>query len=438
MNKLKLALPRVAGLMLVCVVILVRTDAPNGDERTAQQVAEPKLVRPGDFWRRFEVPKPMGFDKYRREFNKQYVSESERLMRETIYRANQAKAFRSQMAFLIGSEDYFLGPTQFSDMTEKEIRDRICPRCDDDDEKEEEDGQSAGEQRVESKPGQWSEADSGKSVAADKGQAGLPLRASQATTRMDPGQSPSMDLVETGCLLPPKDQNGCAACYAFTVVAALEYLYCRTQTNQPVSFSEQFMIDCGDPVRHGIDGCEGGADIGAIQFSHEWGIFPDYMYPYQAVKQTCTTRRNEAPNVLGSPEYVVVPPDNWVGYIRAYMPIITITFIDTRDYPHYYRGIFSPRRQPNRDRPHSVLAVGFIQGYDQRRDESYYAFKMRNSWGTQWGENGYFFIRFSLDYLDDPGYVLPGFWGSESRPDAQIISRLELQQQQPRRGWRGQ
>jgi hypothetical protein len=417
MNKLKLALPTVAGLMLAFVVIFVRTDAPNGDEQTAQQVAEPKLVRPDDVEHLFEVPKPMSFDTYRQEFNKQYATESERLMRETIYTANQARALRSQAAYLLGAQDYFLGPTQFSDRTKKEIRDQLCPGCDDDDA-----DQSAGEQRVENKPGRRSEADSGESVAADKGQAGLPLRASQATTRMVRGRpADSVDLTGTDCFVPPKHQLGCDASYAFTVVAALEYLYCRTHDNQPVSFSEQFMIDCGNPHEHQIYGCIDGGVTGAIRFSHQWGIFSDNAYIYSGEQQSCGASQNDAPNLLGSEEYEPVSPEFWVNHIGSGRPVMIATYVNVGEYALYHSGVLEPSGA-SRDRPHYVLAVGFAAG------SSGYAFKMRNSFGPQWGMGGYFYMRFSSDYMGESGYVLAGL---NNRPDSEIQLR-----QQRRRGRR--
>jgi hypothetical protein len=111
----------IMGANLMCTSV----DNAQGDERAGQQVAEPKLVRPDDVEYQFEVPEPMSFDGYCAKFGKQYAAESERLMREKVY---LAMALRSQVAYLLGAQDYFLGPTPFSDRTREE-QSRVCPSC---------------------------------------------------------------------------------------------------------------------------------------------------------------------------------------------------------------------------------------------------------------------------------------------------------------------
>jgi hypothetical protein len=84
----------IMGANLMCTSV----DSAQGGERAEQQVAEPKLVRPDDVEHQFEVPKPVSFGEYVEKFGKQYATESERLMRETIYTSNLARALRSQAA----------------------------------------------------------------------------------------------------------------------------------------------------------------------------------------------------------------------------------------------------------------------------------------------------------------------------------------------------
>jgi hypothetical protein len=57
----------------------------------------------------------------------------------------------------------------------------------------------------------------------------------------------SLDMVKLGYITPAKNQATCASCTAFSAVAALEGQYAKL-TNQLVSLSEQYLIDCGPVV----------------------------------------------------------------------------------------------------------------------------------------------------------------------------------------------
>jgi C1A family cysteine protease len=53
----------------------------------------------------------------------------------------------------------------------------------------------------------------------------------------------SFDMVKLGYVTPVKQQGTCATCTAFSAVAALEGQYAKL-SNQLVSLSEQYLIDC--------------------------------------------------------------------------------------------------------------------------------------------------------------------------------------------------
>ena len=53
----------------------------------------------------------------------------------------------------------------------------------------------------------------------------------------------SLDMVKLGYITPVKKQGTCATCTAFSAVAALEGQYAKL-SNQLVSLSEQYLIDC--------------------------------------------------------------------------------------------------------------------------------------------------------------------------------------------------
>ena len=55
----------------------------------------------------------------------------------------------------------------------------------------------------------------------------------------------------------------------------------------------------------------------------------------------------------------------------------------------------------------------FVVGYDLVRKQPH--FIIRNSWGTEWGENGY--VRIAINFTQDKG-----LFGLASQPTAPIIN----------------
>jgi hypothetical protein len=393
------------GLLLTGVSVAGEITGVQGEARAEQQVrAEPKLVRPDDVEHLFEVPKPMSFDEYVEKFGKQYAAKSERLMRETIYTANHANALRSQVAYLLGAQDYFMGPTPFSDRTIDELTKILPIRMQSQSE--------AGDQSVESEP--LPAADSvpfGDSFKAHNKVAGanLPLRASQTVTLA--GREGRSDVIEpkdlrtaTNCIGPVKDQQNCGACYAFATIAALEYLYCR-ENDQHVSLSEQYIIDCGRAVR--MSGCQSGHVHRAIQFAHEWGIFREREYPYANRENRCAhpNGKSTSPLYLTDDRYIPVHKFYWASFLQQGVPLIVKVFMNFRIYAGYRGGVLRPHRT-NDEITHSMLLVGI------GTSPSTYLI-LRNSHGSNWGVAGYLHMDINSPCLEPvanvPSVMRPGY-----------------------------
>jgi C1A family cysteine protease len=402
------------GLLLTGVFVDGAIAGAQGDALSEQQVAEPKLVRPDDVEHQFEVPKPMSFDEYCAKFGKQYAAESERLMRQKIYLATLAMALRSQVAYLLGAQDYFLGPTPFSDRTRKE-KSRVCLSCFAN--RSEDEGRRAAR---ESAQDENQSTPVGESFAGGNRQNGLPLRASQAITRTGAGSSSAaagVDLRYGNCLGPVKDQINCDACHAFAVIAALEYMSCLYQTRGvQVSFSEQYIIDCGNEG-YGLKRCSGGDVYGTIMFIAEWGVYYANQYPYTGLEDDCRypDGYSSSPLRLGSAHVNRVHISEWARLLMNNIPIIVNTRVSGSLHFNYLRGVMVPTPGTNED-AHIMLLVG-IMPYSRG-----YYYILRNSWGSNWGESGYWYISTeAANCFFDHGYVPAGL--DPQRPDARIFSR---------------
>jgi len=80
--------------------------------------------------------------------------------------------------------------------------------------------------------------------------------------------------------------------------------------------------------------------------------------------------------------------ENQLQRAVAYMNPVSVAFRVTDDFPSYKGGIYSNPKCGTSPQlvNHAVLAVG----YGEEKGTKYWIVK--NSWGSQWGENGYFRI----------------------------------------------
>ena len=76
-----------------------------------------------------------------------------------------------------------------------------------------------------------------------------------------------------------KDQKKCGACWAFTTVPTIEFLYNR-RYGKKRDFSEQHLVDCSGAYYN--YGCSGGWFESSYYFVMLHGVLLESQYPYTA------------------------------------------------------------------------------------------------------------------------------------------------------------
>ncbi|MBF0459632.1 MAG: fibronectin type III domain-containing protein [Nitrospirae bacterium] len=193
-----------------------------------------------------------------------------------------------------------------------------------------------------------------------------------------------------------KDQGNCGSCWAFATTAALEsYTLKKGNTpgkdnNTPYSLdlSEQVMVSCS-----GAGSCNGGYIDQASTFLHSTGEPVESCYAYTATNGSCSSAcatRTSAADTINSWQWVTTSAsaanvDTLRNALNTYGPLV-VTMNVYYDFFYYNSGIYSYVSGAY-EGGHAILLVGYND------DQKY--FIVKNSWGSSWGEKGYFRIAYS-------------------------------------------
>lgn len=207
---------------------------------------------------------------------------------------------------------------------------------------------------------------------------------------------------------PIKNQGDCGSCWAFGAIAAFESVY-NLQNGNPdldIDLSEQFLVSCGQESNpFGIHGCCGGMMSATLEFLSSQGTIPESCFYYQGIDSMgrdaydcnkifpshdpvkCSDKCSDWDNsVIKIKNYNMILGNKAIkNAISTYGPIITGMEV-YEDFKFYDGGIYK-RNSWNYLGGHLVSIVGY--------DDSQSCWICKNSWGTYWGEDGYFRIKYN-------------------------------------------
>ena len=218
-----------------------------------------------------------------------------------------------------------------------------------------------------------------------------------------------------------KSQGGCGSCWAFAALGMVEAVYNidynRFTINQekgsppsrsglpaikrPPAFppeftpgfiiqalnypdlSEQELISCSP-----AGNCDGGQAWKALDYILNFGIGPEHCFFYQASDTACNLCAHHAQTLtrikgwgwvtLGSVDENRIKSALLEGPLVLYMAVYS-------DFYAYRGGIYEPTSAATYEGGHLVVLVGY--------DDHQNCWMAKNSWGHDWGEQGYFKIR---------------------------------------------
>lgn len=183
----------------------------------------------------------------------------------------------------------------------------------------------------------------------------------------------SKDWVKDGAVNPIKNQGSCGSCWAFSTVANIEGAG-FVATGKLVSLSEQELVDCGAG-----NGCGGGFPPSALSWvAKGHGLASESAYPYKHKDGSCKSY-SAVTTITGSTR-ISKDEDQIAQSLIQYGPLSID--LDASGLSPYSGGVISNPSCSKTRHNHAVAIVGY--GTDK-----YPYFKIRNSWGTSYGEKGY-------------------------------------------------
>lgn len=193
--------------------------------------------------------------------------------------------------------------------------------------------------------------------------------------------SGSLDWTQKGAVTGVKNQGQCGSCWAFSTTGNVEGVV-AIKYGHLTSLSEQQLVDCAGA--YGNNGCNGGLMDNAFKYVMANGLCTESAYPYTGVRGTCRSSGCTASaNSRVSGYTDVTHTENALGAAVDIEPISVAIEADQSGFQMYKSGVFNGVCGQNLD--HGVLTVGY--GYDSASGLDYW--KVKNSWGTGWGEGGY-------------------------------------------------
>lgn len=214
-----------------------------------------------------------------------------------------------------------------------------------------------------------------------------------------------------------RNQGSCGACWAFAVLAAAEGVYNIEQNRYSVQFtarsplpprtfsahngstafvpptmiaalpgpnlSEQDLISCTT-----AGNCNGGYVSEAANMLKNQGVVSEDCFPYQAKNVACSrcSKWKKVLSKIGQWRWITTDSANVTAIKTALQDGPVVGYMDVYDdFYSYSNGIYARTSGASYEGGHAILIVGYDDG-----DKCWIC---KNSWGNNWGENGYFKIR---------------------------------------------
>ena len=201
---------------------------------------------------------------------------------------------------------------------------------------------------------------------------------------------------------PVRQQGNCRACYAFSACAVAESTYNMAvgRYNQNcVDFSEAFIAFCLTPLYRGMHGCSGSDyEYEELDALVDKGICYEEHMPYDLRNQSCPS--GAMPPTVRFSSWHRLPCNDIMAIKTAirHFGAVDAAISTSSAFDAYASGIYEDSKVSCETSDGSSCYyvatdhVVALVGWDDNNGDGYWI--LRNSWGPEWGEEGYMRIKY--------------------------------------------
>lgn len=296
------------------------------------------------------------------QYNKTYGSPQEFSKRMDIYLESKIKIRELNLRAASQGLNTKFGITKFADLTEEEFN-----------------HQYMGYKKI-----------SNAQPSPANAQVGAPLPA-------------TLDWRTKGAVSPIKNQEQCGSCWAFSATEGVESAYYLAK-KQMYILSPQQIVSCDT----NDDGCNGGDLPTAFAYVQQAGLETEQSYPYTSGggnTGSCHYKQSLVVVHIKGFAYATTSGNETAMQVATMNNGPLSVCVDASTWQYYTSGVITHGCGDSLD--HCVQIVGWSVDTTQSPQVPYWI--VRNSWGTDWGLNGFLYVERNKDECgisDEATYVI--------------------------------
>jgi len=202
-----------------------------------------------------------------------------------------------------------------------------------------------------------------------------------------------IDWVAKGATTPVKNQLQCGSCWTFSATETIESAnLIKGKITRSEWLAPQEIVDCDT----GGSGCSGGWPSQAMSFIiSQGGQDTESTYPYTGEDGTCASSQGTIGATIASVVPVAQDEPTMYRLLQSEMPLSICA--DASAWSDYSGGILTAA-QCTTNIDHAIQLTGYSPSQG-----GYWI--VRNSWGADWGLNGFIYLQYGQDTCGITSYV---------------------------------